>query len=751
MKKIICMIIISVSAFAGCGKSISDAQNYEKNNAPAITITSVTNPDGSIIDLSRIVSYTTYSVTVAASDPDNDTLSYSFSSAHGSFSAPTYSAGGCKVAFRTGALSGGQEVAFSVSVSDKNGGAAAASYDIGRGKLGPAISVAADKTQMKSSAVVTLAVTANCRGTFIVNPNRDGAITDAEAAIALFKANSAGARLAYPSAGSETSITLAGPKSPATTKLSLPALDSPPAEYDMVYNVWVTFADALGQADAVCVPIYVDDVKPIVAATEPADGAENVAVSDSFVITFSDDMNLSLFDDESLVIAPAGASVNFISYENRRATFAVSGLSKNVNYTASVSNLSDRAGNLLDETSFTFMSKIFVTGITLSAPSITTYVGFNPVTLTATVSPANAIDSSLTWLSSNDSIATVVNGVVTITATTAGYAMITATAADGSGIKATCNINVGKYYAISASNMSTLNSVMAENLSGHYQLSESIDLQAITWESIYGFKGLFDGNGKKISNLGSNFFNLIENGGRVANLEISGSIIGGGILARYNSGEIERCSTGGYLYSGVEQNGGLVGANYGTIEFCSSSCTVNSNARYNGGLVGLNNGTIKMSYATGAVNGGSGYSCGGLVGQNEGDGKIENCYARGSVNGSFSGVAFSERGTGGLVGTNIGYSGAVINSYATGEVKNGSSPYPLNSAYFGGLIGYNGNYLPVNCYYDSTTTKMSDTGKGVGRITTAMKVDTPYDYNWLSSVWSFTTNSYPSLKPPITE
>ncbi|MGL4369145.1 MAG: hypothetical protein ACRCUT_05660, partial [Spirochaetota bacterium] len=90
MKKIICMIIISVSAFAGCGKSISDAQNYAQNNAPAISITAVTNPDGSIIDLSRIVSYSTYTVTVTASDPDNDALSYSFSSASGSFSAPTY-------------------------------------------------------------------------------------------------------------------------------------------------------------------------------------------------------------------------------------------------------------------------------------------------------------------------------------------------------------------------------------------------------------------------------------------------------------------------------------------------------------------------------------------------------------------------------------------------------------------------------------------------------------------------------------
>ena len=97
---------------------------------------------------------------------------------------------------------------------------------------------------------------------------------------------------------------------------------------------------------------------------------------------------------------------------------------------------------------------LLVTGITLDKAEAT--LG-KPVTLTATVMPENATDKTVTWSSSDESVASVdENGVVT--GLSGGTATITATANDGSGVTATtpCTVTVetvqlwedGPYWAI---------------------------------------------------------------------------------------------------------------------------------------------------------------------------------------------------------------------------------------------------------------------------------------------------------------
>ena len=86
-------------------------------------------------------------------------------------------------------------------------------------------------------------------------------------------------------------------------------------------------------------------------------------------------------------------------------------------------------------------ASVAVTGITLSETTLNKKVGDAAVTLTATVAPDNASDKTLTWSSDKESVATVADGVVTIVGT--GTALITATAKDGSGVEATCTVNVG--------------------------------------------------------------------------------------------------------------------------------------------------------------------------------------------------------------------------------------------------------------------------------------------------------------------
>ena len=81
-----------------------------------------------------------------------------------------------------------------------------------------------------------------------------------------------------------------------------------------------------------------------------------------------------------------------------------------------------------------------LTRITLSASSAALAEG-ESLTLTATVSPDDAEDKSLTWSSSAPNVATVDNAGK-VTAIAPGTAIITATANDGSGVSASCEVTV---------------------------------------------------------------------------------------------------------------------------------------------------------------------------------------------------------------------------------------------------------------------------------------------------------------------
>lgn len=80
---------------------------------------------------------------------------------------------------------------------------------------------------------------------------------------------------------------------------------------------------------------------------------------------------------------------------------------------------------------------VLVKSIALDPISETIAVGKDPLTITATIIPANAADKSITWTSSKPEVATVSNGVVTAVA--AGTTTITA---DASGKTAKCDITV---------------------------------------------------------------------------------------------------------------------------------------------------------------------------------------------------------------------------------------------------------------------------------------------------------------------
>ena len=81
---------------------------------------------------------------------------------------------------------------------------------------------------------------------------------------------------------------------------------------------------------------------------------------------------------------------------------------------------------------------IKVTGI--SIPGTQTLTIGESRTLTATVTPSNALNKNVTWKSSNTSVVTVTNG--TIKGVKEGTATVTATANDGSSVSASCTVTV---------------------------------------------------------------------------------------------------------------------------------------------------------------------------------------------------------------------------------------------------------------------------------------------------------------------
>jgi hypothetical protein len=112
-----------------------------------------------------------------------------------------------------------------------------------------------------------------------------------------------------------------------------------------------------------------------------------------------------------------------------------------------------------------------------------------------------------------------------------------------------------------------------------------------------------------------------------------------------------------------------------------------------GALVGSSYATIENCYATGSVIG-SWYSIGGLVGWSYCTTHINNCYAKVEVHGPAYG--------GGLVGNDWGES--TTNSYATGNVTGDDT--------VGGLVGNGGNI--INCYATGNVTGGNALGGLVG-------------------------------------
>ena len=246
------------------------------------------------------------------------------------------------------------------------------------------------------------------------------------------------------------------------------------------------------------------------------------------------------------------------------------------------------------------------------------------------------------------------------------------------------------------------------NLNNNYLLWEDIDLTGIQIDPIgggpalQGFRGKFNGNGKKISKFSLEitstsssikelgFFSSIEPEGKVFNLILENpqvltvrtrtEIVG--ILAGLNKGIIQDVTVNNGIIEGGNKIGGLVGQNSGEIISSHVEKTTIRANQEGGGIAGHLEGKsdqqlalISKSSASGRIISIGANVFGGLVGRMTKYSKISMCTANITID-----EAKHEK-IGGLIGI-VNASGEleiIENSYATGNLK--------GKMYVGGLIG----------------------------------------------------------------
>ncbi len=272
------------------------------------------------------------------------------------------------------------------------------------------------------------------------------------------------------------------------------------------------------------------------------------------------------------------------------------------------------------------------------------------------------------------------------------------------------------------------------------------------------FTGVFNGNGKTISNLfinrsaGQNqglfggtqdatLLNITLN-----DVSVTGDNIVGGLVANASNTVLYNCHSNGSI-TGSTNAGGLAGkinnTDYNVISNCSSSGTINCGTLAGGLVAYVYGSTLNSCYSSSSVTS-NGNDAGGLVGELCVS-NVNNCYATGAITSDGMYV-------GGLIGFTIIVE--ITNSYSIGPVIDSGS-------YHGGLIGYGGD-IATGCYWNTETSgKTNASGSAtvpgaMGRVTNQMTY--PYAVNtyegWdFVSVWrtdaAYTLNEgYPSLSAP---
>jgi hypothetical protein len=290
----------------------------------------------------------------------------------------------------------------------------------------------------------------------------------------------------------------------------------------------------------------------------------------------------------------------------------------------------------------------------------------------------------------------------------------------------------------------------------HFVLCADINLSAYTgtsfniignepYEGGTSFAGVFDGNGRTISNFtyeansvdNVGLFGYLDANSQICNLSvedvnIAGTFAVGGLVGSAYGGKIYGCSVSG-IVTGQGFVGGLIGEGWNCeVIRCSSDFIVTSDEYGAGGMIGAFGGILRECYSLSEVN--SPDYAGGLVGF-AASSEISSCYAEGIVRGA-------GWGTGGLIGACMEAGPVIMNNcYSSVQVTG----HPDDA---GGLIGIIGFSIPtyINaCFWDVNLSGQTQSAGGIGKSTEQMKSIETYN-GWGCGVWTIEDGvDYPRL------
>ena len=393
-------------------------------------------------------------------------------------------------------------------------------------------------------------------------------------------------------------------------------------------------------------------------------------------------------------------------------------------------------GSAKAECVVTVLPPIPATGVTLDKTALNLYEG-DTAKLTAMVKPEDTTDKTIVWTSSDKTIATVKDGVVT--AVKAGTATITAACGEA---KATCAVTVKAPVAPAQKDgvyqIGTADELVwfAKQVNGGSTaisgvLTAEIDLNGFDWTPIGSsakkFSGSFDGAGYAIKNLTIDYqtaksgeslylglFGYVngtkDNHAAIKNLTVQGSVNAASEFSVYSGNVAGVVAYGSYVdVSGVISRinvtvdakvgnacgvGGLTGVLIdSTVTNCGNEGNVAGVKNLGGLCYELYAGTMTGCYNTGAVSA-SGTYVGGVMGYAK-QAVIKDVYNTGAV-------STAKNLVGGLVG--VMEKSSITNGYSTGKVT--VSEFGGNAV--GAVVGTADTLS--NIYYLEGTSE-----KGVGR------------------------------------
>ena len=267
---------------------------------------------------------------------------------------------------------------------------------------------------------------------------------------------------------------------------------------------WSSSAPEIASVDAGKVTAIAEGETTITATAGEKSATCKVVVSKKVIAVESIELNkteLPLKEGESeklfAVIKPDDAtdkSVAWSSSNTNVATVDQSGkVTAKAKGTATIkAEAQDGSGK---STTCPVTVKRLVSSIRLNKTSISIYNG-KTETLTATVIPSEASNTAVTWASSNTSVATVSSSGV-VTGKSRGTATITVTADDGSGVQATCEVEVKQYVTNITLDKTFLSLAIDEEATLSVTvLPDNANNRSVTWSSSNNSIASVDNSGK---------------------------------------------------------------------------------------------------------------------------------------------------------------------------------------------------------------------------------------------------------------